>query len=78
MRNNAASNTFAVSNGTVQLWFYAESVDTKDHTTLFANGGSSIPPGTFSSYPGQVSALVGPAFDTPQPVITKLPSMMVR
>ena len=45
-----------------------------DHTTLFANGGSSIPPGTFSSYPGQVSALVGPAFDTPQPVITKLPT----
>ncbi|MEO0650816.1 MAG: kelch repeat-containing protein [Planctomycetota bacterium] len=45
-----------------------------DHTKLFADGGAAIPPGTFSSYPGQVSVLEGPNFDTAIPVITKLPT----
>ncbi|HZJ69633.1 MAG TPA: IPT/TIG domain-containing protein, partial [Planctomycetota bacterium] len=41
------------------------------HCLLYADGGT-IPPGP-SAYLGSVSVLTGPAFDSPQPVVTGLP-----
>lgn len=44
------------------------------HNELFADGGSAVPQGTYSEYPGAVSSLSGPNFDTPVPLITNLPT----
>ena len=42
------------------------------HSKLFASGGKCLPPGP-APYPGNVSMLLAPDFDTPIPVITGLP-----